>query len=755
MTKRGWFVGALLVLVTSASPAQVGTWKNYTSMKDVRGVAREGQTSWAATSGGLFSWSATGGDYQLITNADGLLSTDLTAVGIDPDGQIWVGTSTGILHVYNPATATLRTILDIANANQTAKGINAFSFHGDTVLICTQFGLSVFRLSTFGFGDTFTKFGAASSGARYSVLAATIFDNSIWACLTDGMLSNSVAVGDLRLANLLPPENWTLTTVGSPGSVPGSLATLAGLLYAGTSTGLYAYRASAWEAVSPPDPEAVVALATSASAMAVVTTSRVFLLNTQGAVTQYGTSLPSPSRCATMDAAGNPIVGSSTGGLLTYESAWTSHMPNGPNSNQMTSVSVDAAGTVWCASGSTGGNGFSRLRDGLWKSFTTAGSPLLNNDFHRSSVTPDGAAWLSSFGRGLVEIPAGEDSVSASRVYWTNVGMVGLPNDRDYVVPSNVVGDRAGNRWSTIINSADREVITVRTPSGTWLNLPADINGVRVSTLTDTPVDRTLAVDETDNLWSVVRDPTFRGVVNFRNRGTTDLSRTLLVVAAEGLPSDDIRTIVVDRENDLWVGTDKGIGIILDPVNPKRDGGVAKYKPLLGQVVNSIAVDPLNRKWVGTNQGAILLSADGTQLLASYTVENTQGKIIANTISSIAIDGTTGTVYFGTPQGLASLTTSAAAPVESFAELEVYPNPYRLPSAGTLTVDGLMENSSIKILTSDGRLVRTIKSPGGRVGFWDGRDDGGNEVASGVYLIVAYTDDGQVANGKVAVVRQR
>jgi sugar lactone lactonase YvrE len=755
MMKRGWCVGALLVLLAYASQAQVGTWKNYTSMKDVRGVARQGSTAWAATSGGLFSWSAAGDVFRLFTNADGLLSTDLTAVGIDPTGLIWVGTSTGILHVYDPSTATLRTILDIASANQTTKGINAFFFQGDTVLICTQFGLSVFKISTFGFGDTFTKFGAASSGARYSVLSAVIFENKIWACLTDGLLFNSVAVGDLRLPNLLPPENWALTTVGSPGSVPGSLATLAGTLYAGASSGLFKYSTSVWAPVSPPDPEPIIALAPSASALAIITASRVYLLDTQGNALPYGATLPSSPRCAVMDASGAPIVGSSGSGLLTFETGWTSHMPNGPNANQMSGVAIDAEGIVWCASGSSGGSGFSRLRDGQWKSFTTPGSPLLNNDFHRSSVTPDGAAWLSSFGRGLVEIPSGQDSVASSGVFWTNVGMVGLPNDREYVVPSNVVGDRQGNRWTTIINSADREVVSVRTPSGSWLHLPADINGVRVSTLTDTPVDLTLAVDETDNLWSVVRDPTFRGVVNFRNRGTTDLSRTLLVAASDGLPSDDIRTIVVDRENDIWVGTDKGIGIILDPANPKRDGGIAKYKPLLGQVVNTIAVDPLNRKWVGTNQGAILLSADGTQLLASYTVENTQGKIISNTITSIGIDRKTGAVYFGTPQGLASLTTSAAAPVESFADLEVYPNPFRLPATGTLTVDGLMENSSLKVLTSDGRLIRTIKSPGGRVGFWDGRDEEGNEVASGVYLIVAYTDDGQVARGKVAVVRQR
>jgi hypothetical protein len=332
--------------------------------------------------------------------------------------------------------------------------------------------------------------------------------------------------------------------------------------------------------------------------------------------------------------------------------------------------------------------------------------------------------------------------------------MVGLPNDPLYVVPSNVVRDSRGNTWTTIINSATRNVLSVRKSDGSWASLPAIIDGTRVGTLTDTPVDKALAVDASDNLWSIVRDPSFKGIVTFRNAGTTNLNNALLIIAADGLPSDDIRTIVVDRENDIWVGTDKGIAIILDPANPKKDGGIAKYNPLLGTVVNCIAVDPLNRKWIGTNQGAILMSSDGTQLINSLTVANTQGKIINDNISSIAIDEQTGTVYFGTPYGLASLTTSAAAPAATFDELKVYPNPFRLPSQVPLTVDGLMANSSLKILTSNGQLVRSLKSPGGRVGFWDGRDEEGRDVASGIYLIVASTDDGQVANGKVAVLRR-
>jgi hypothetical protein len=171
-------------------------------------------------------------------------------------------------------------------------------------------------------------------------------------------------------------------------------------------------------------------------------------------------------------------------------------------------------------------------------------------------------------------------------------------------------------------------------------------------------------------------------------------------------------------------------------------------------VVNSIAVDPLNQKWVGTNAGVFLLSPDGTQQLALYTVDNTGGKLIDNDVKSIAVDEKTGTVYFGTNSGLASLTTSAAAPKTAFDELRVYPNPYRVPSSVLLTVDGLMENSTLKILTTDGVLVREVQTPGGRLGYWDGTDQKGNVVASGIYIIAAYSASGSNANGKVAVIHK-
>jgi hypothetical protein len=189
--------------------------------------------------------------------------------------------------------------------------------------------------------------------------------------------------------------------------------------------------------------------------------------------------------------------------------------------------------------------------------------------------------------------------------------------------------------------------------------------------------------------------------------------------------------------------------------NPLATGAVASYKPLSGVVINCIAVDPLNQKWVGTPDGVILLTPDGTQTLATYTVENTAGKLMENDVKSIAIDEKSGTVYFATTSGLASLTTAAAAPRSSFEELAVFPNPYIVPGGSLLTVSGLVENSLLKIVTVDGRVIRNIRSPGGLTGFWDGKDESGESVPSGVYIIVAYAEDGtKIAKTKVAVIRR-
>ena len=170
---------------------------------------------------------------------------------------------------------------------------------------------------------------------------------------------------------------------------------------------------------------------------------------------------------------------------------------------------------------------------------------------------------------------------------------------------------------------------------------------------------------------------------------------------------------------------------------------------------HKIAVDALNNKWIATKKGVFLLSPDGTAILEHYSVESTDGRLLDDDVASIAIDHESGTVYCGTERGLSALTTVAVNPLRDFDQLALSPNPFILPSQSLLTIDGLVQNAAVKVLTVGGALVREFTSPGGRVAFWDGRDARGDLASTGIYLIVAFSEDGsKVVTGKLAVVRR-
>lgn len=752
MTRKVYVVASILAVAFTAE-AQVGRWKNFTSMTEVRAIARAGDTYWVATRGGLFAWNRAESVFNQLTNAEGLLSLDLTAVAVDNRGDVWTGAANGTIHVYSPESKTWRYIHDIANANQTNKRINALVVHGDTLLICTEFGVSVFKIGKFEFGDTFTRFGNFPESVKVRIKSAAIHGGRIWVAATDGGSMHRVGFASLSNPNLLPPEAWTLQTVGD--SIPQAVVIFNDRVYVGTTGGAFYLDMELWSPIPSLAGVVVRGMSASNEALALCTASQqVFTVTASHAVSEFGTVLPSPPTSIVSSPTGEPVVGSNNG-ALTFNSQWISNKPNGPASNQFTSIAVDPAGNVWAASGEANGRGIFRFDGNEWRSFTSAEHGLPTDNYFRVSVGCDGSAWASSWGGGLVEFPGGTGSVDTSHVYGTNVGLVGIPADPIFIVASSVECDSRGNTWMSIYNAADGNILAIRKADGTWTRIPARISGSALSALFWTNVDRSLAVDAFDNIWAVVRDGAYRGVISLGNRGTIDGTVAFHLTTQDGLPNDEVTTIVADRDNDIWIGTERGIAIVLDPSNPKRSGGIAAYRPLNGLTINTIAVDPINQKWVGTTDGVIVLSPDGTQQIASYTVASTNGKLISNDVKSIAVDGKTGTVYFGTLNGLASLTTAAASPKASFDELFVSPNPYVIPNPAPLTVDGLVANSSLKILSIDGKLVRQIRTPGGRLGFWDGTDEQGAPVSSGIYVIVAFSDDGNnVATGKVAIVRR-
>jgi hypothetical protein len=141
----------------------------------------------------------------------------------------------------------------------------------------------------------------------------------------------------------------------------------------------------------------------------------------------------------------------------------------------------------------------------------------------------------------------------------------------------------------------------------------------------------------------------------------------------------------------------------------------------------------------------------------TYTVASTNKSLLSNNVQTIAIDQKRGIAYFGTEQGLSSLAIEPVQTERSFSKLVIGPNPFILPPPGQdLEIRNLVANSTIKVMTVSGTVVRQFEaSAGGGRTHWDGRDKNGAFVASGIYFIVATADNGsQTVTGKVAIIRK-
>jgi hypothetical protein len=150
--------------------------------------------------------------------------------------------------------------------------------------------------------------------------------------------------------------------------------------------------------------------------------------------------------------------------------------------------------------------------------------------------------------------------------------------------------------------------------------------------------------------------------------------------------------------------------------------------------VNDIAIDAINQKWIATENGLFVLSEDGADLVATFTSRNTIFQ--SSLIKTVAIDKATGIVYVGTDEGLYSGQTSIVNPAPDYSAIRCFPQPFKPEIHQSVTIEGLSEQSGVSIVTPSGMPIRHLTSQSGRI-IWDGRNDQGELVGSGVYLILA------------------
>ena len=220
-------------------------------------------------------------------------------------------------------------------------------------------------------------------------------------------------------------------------------------------------------------------------------------------------------------------------------------------------------------------------------------------------------------------------------------------------------------------------------------------------------------------------------------------------------PQLGVRCIAEDLQHNIWIGTSAGPfvferkeinngGTTLTQVKVPRNDGTNYADYLLANTdILSMAIDGGNRKWFGTNgNGVYLISADNmTQILHFTTADS---PLLSNIVKSIAVNPASGEVFFGTDNGLCSYISDATQSNTEMTSDNVwaYPNPVEPNYTGPITITGLTLNADVKILSANGAIINEGRSNGGTY-TWDGCDQKGRRVASGVYMVATATSDGK------------
>lgn len=723
-----------------------GTWKDYTNMETVEKIIIDNTSIWAATNGGFYNYDFTTNKFTKFTKSEGISSHNITAIALYKK-KLWLGTKEGFIDIYDPSNGSFKVISDIFRSDNTLKSINDIEIKNDTVFVATDFGLSLIDANTFNFIETVVKFGNFPTEIRVNAVRA---GSQIFVATDRG-----VAKSNINSLNLSSPSSWENfpidpSLLSNPSSSVKSLnkivfykndtlissdkgilklqsGTLKQFLYKGFNvTDMEVHNGNLYSAVTNTIHKR------DGTQDVVIFTEEKEVLND-------------------IEFLNNDIYLASLNGIVKISGKDTTYiLPNGPSSNSFLNIKVDKSGNLWSATGKDGnGVGAFKFDGQKWTIYNKDNSQgIISNQFHRVDVANDNTVFLSNWGMGFTMFKDGK-----FKTYTTDsTGMVGIPGHPNFLVVYDVQKDSKGNIWVLNFWAGNKKVLSELTPQGKWFHYE-----LGPPLFPQVVVARNLVIDQFDTKWFVVTDGGERGVYYFNeNKTPEDLSDDVWgkVTVRDGLKSDIVNDLIVDKRGEIVIGTKLGINIIPDPQNPSNIRGDL-YFAIREQVITAIATDALNRKWVGTTQGIFLMSSDGSNLIETFNIDNSP--LPDNNILSVAVDSKTGTAYFGTDFGLSSLSTFAVQPAENYSDVFVYPNPLILNGSGntTVTIDGLMRNSQIKILNINGKLINEFATLGGRVATWNGRDENGRLVPTGVYIIIAYDEEAQnVGKTKIAVIHK-
>ena len=757
------FYGQQNKLSIETETSVYSNWNAYFSYNLISSIDNGESVIYFASYNSIFSYDTSSNQIEKFDTLNELSGDEISAFYYSEiNNNIVIGYSSGFLQIIDLNSNSIINIYDILNKPTippNKKTINDFFQSGDQLLISTGYGVSIYNLNGYEFGDTYY---IGDFATQINVTSTVIHENFIYASSPDlGILRANIN------SNLIDFNNWQTIYFGD----------IQELLYDGEN--IFFYTDNSIMRINDEEITSILTLEnqiininSSDSKFIIITVEKCLIYNDQ--LTQLVYEIDSETYSSGFNEGiikDNYIyIATNEKGVLIINnnSGDFSYLkPDGPLENDIFSVET-LNNKTWVSYGNYTEyfnpyplkfSGLSNYDENLnsWFNISKDSIPESAVNLNNISINPfnNDNVFISSFEGGLLEI---EDLNIIEFYDNNNSGLESLSiNDPLYesVRISDLEFDQNGVLW--ILNSRiDSPLKSFNLDNNSWNSY--DFTEIINDGFQDELGFNDIEVDDYGNKWIAgLRS----GLIGFNNESGTNQLRKVFSQDQSNMPSSYVKSIAVDNNNHLWIGTIQGLRVLYNTSNFFDTSVVTTQQIVIledgiprelleQQYISDIEVDGANNKWVATiGSGVFYFSPNGQQTIHHFTKENSP--LPSNNINDISINYSNGKVYFATDNGLVSYNTGSTSSSENFSNTYVYPNPVR-PEFNTefekVKITGLTQNVNIKITDIEGNLVAEAQSNinsryrnfnleiDGGTAFWNGKNLRNRLVSSGVYIIM-------------------
>jgi ligand-binding sensor domain-containing protein len=774
--KPSYFLIALSLCISFLAQAQIpmGSWKFHVASAKAIDIVTDGERVFTALENGLYIYNPYTEEGVLKTALNGLSDIEISCLYHDPiDDAIYIGYTNGNIDKWLSGNITNLPAIKLAQISN-SKRINKFERFGNFIYVANDFSIVLIDVAKEEIKDTYYP-----TNSLEAIVDVAITQDSIFALtptqMLKGLRSNPAlpdySQWDRDLRFPFQTENqyselqtfsnqfWVLRTNDAYGQ--DSVFRLDNNLLINVINEPFSYQISSIQVIG--------------TQMAISTDGGILFYSPNGVqINAYTSGLIdrwiNPSRICKL---GNSFWSADQEwGLLEHINAFTC---------KRFSIEGLANPYVYTMDWQEGvlAVGSGRLEAEIAPAFTRNGIHILEENEWRFHNTSSVSAWdfntlwdfitVAVNPKNPKELAAGTYSFAPLTLFneadtlvfdATNSPLQPVSIGNGWSLVSGLKFDQKGNLWT--INGYTDRPIKVRQANGTWSSYYL---GPGASNKMTTKIE----IDFQDNIWMGTYA---NGLIGLQHQGTLDdPSDDKIIQLTTGdllgaLPSNKITALAADFDGELWIGTDAGFAVLYN-ANGSFSAGAGNYDAqrilipfegnyelVLGDAsITDIEIDGGNRKWIAlSNAGLVLLSPDGTQIIAQYNEDNSP--LISNTIFDIELNHTTGELYIVTDKGLVSFRIDATYEDPTYESLQVFPNPVRPEYFGPITIQGIRYNSDVKITDAAGNLIYKTQSNGGTA-TWDGQNLNGEKVPTGVYFFWTANNyqGGERKVAKVLVIR--